>query len=96
VSGLRDTLRSLNTGEALTVLVGREYSAPGTLCPRCHFLYIEEKTCPSCRKPTLAVQDIVDEAVELAWDKKSGVKHISPASRIDRYGKIGALLRYKA
>ncbi|MGB9005727.1 MAG: hypothetical protein WCB96_08395 [Candidatus Aminicenantales bacterium] len=96
VSGLRDTLRSLNLGEALTLLVGREYSAPGTLCPRCRFLYVEEKTCPSCRKPTLAVQDIVDEAVELAWDKKSGVKHISPASKIGHYGKIGALLRYKA
>jgi len=96
VSGLRDTLRRLNSGEALVLLVSRDYSAPGRLCPRCRLLYIEDKTCPACQKPTEAVVDILDEAVELALDKKSGVKHISPSSRLDHYGKVGALLRYKA
>jgi peptide subunit release factor 1 (eRF1) len=96
VSGLRNSLRSLNSGEALVLLVSRDYSSPGRLCPRCRLLYIEEKTCPGCQKPTEAVVDILDEAVELALDKKSGVKHISPSSRLDHYGKVGALLRYKA
>ena len=95
VSGLRDTLRSLNSGEALVLLVSRDYSAPGRLCPRCRLLYIEEKTCLSCHKPTQPVIDILDEAVELALDKKSGVKNISPSSRLDHYGRVGALLRYK-
>ncbi|HEX9902790.1 MAG TPA: hypothetical protein VGB72_08005 [Acidobacteriota bacterium] len=96
VSGLRDSLRSLNSGEALVLLVSRDYSMPGRLCPRCRLLYIEEKTCPGCQKPNEAVLDILDEAVELALDKKSGVRHISPSSRLDHYGKVGALLRYKA
>jgi len=96
VSGLRDSLRSLNSGETLVLLLSRDYSAPGRLCPRCRLLYIEEKTCPGCQKPTEAVIDILDEAVELALDKRSGVKHISPSSRLDHYGKVGALLRYKA
>ncbi|MBN2198408.1 MAG: hypothetical protein JW747_01005 [Candidatus Aminicenantes bacterium] len=95
VSGLRDTLRSLNTGEALTLLVSRGLSAPGALCPRCRLLWLEEKECPVCRKPTAAVLDIVDEAVEAALDKKTGVRHINPPSRLDHYGQIGALLRYK-
>jgi peptide subunit release factor 1 (eRF1) len=96
VSGLRDTLRSLNAGEALTLLVGRDTSSPGRLCPRCKMLYLEEENCQACLKPTLAVADIIDEAVELALDKKTGVRHISPPSRLDRYGKIGALLRYRS
>lgn len=95
VSGLRDTLRSLNSGEALTLLVSRGLSAPGRLCSRCGLLWLEEKECPACRKPTAAVLDIVDEAVEAAMDKKTGVRHINPPSRLDHYGRIGALLRYK-
>ncbi len=95
VSGLRETLRSLNAGEALTLLVSRDASAPGRLCGACGSLYLNEESCPSCRKPTAPVLDIVDEAVESALEKKSGVRHISPPSKLDRYGKIGALLRYK-
>ena len=33
--------------------------------------------------------------VEAAMDKKCQVKHINSPSKLDRYGKIGALLRYK-
>lgn len=96
VSGLRDSLRSLNAGEALTLLVSRGLSAPGRLCPRCRILYLEEAECSACRKPTQAVLDIVDEAVEAALDKKTGIRHITPPSPLDRFGKIGAFLRYKA
>jgi hypothetical protein len=41
------------------------------------------------------VVDIIDEAVETAMDKKCQVKHITPPSKLRRYGNIGAFLRYK-
>jgi len=39
--------------------------------------------------------DVIDEAVELAMDKRCRVKHINPPSKLSRYGNIGAILRYK-
>ena len=95
VSTLKRTLRSLNRGEAQTLLVTRYFSKPGRTCPRCHFLFVDEARCPSCQMKTEPFLDIIDEAVEAALDKKCQVKHINPPSKLDRYGKIGALLRYK-
>ncbi len=39
--------------------------------------------------------DIIDEAVEAAMDKNCQVKHVTPPSPLNKYGKIGAFLRYK-
>jgi hypothetical protein len=44
---------------------------------------------------TERVADVVDEAIEAAMKKNSEVRHITPPSKLDRYGKIGAFLRYK-
>jgi peptide subunit release factor 1 (eRF1) len=95
VSGLKNTLSSLNRGETLTLLVTRNFSAPGRICPQCRSLFVEELRCPTCQKKTEKVVDVVDEAVEAAMNKQSTVKHINPPSRLNRYGRIGALLRYK-
>jgi len=95
VSGIKNTLSSLNRGEAQTLLVTRNFSAPGRMCPQCHMLFIDELRCPTCQKKTEKVVDVIDEAVEAALDKNCAVKHITPPSKLNRYGKIGALLRYK-
>ncbi len=96
VSGLKNTLTSLNRGEVLTLLITRNFSAPGRICPQCRSLFIDDLRCPTCQKKTEKVVDVFDEAVEAAMDKNCTVKHITPPSRLNRYGKIGALLRYKA
>lgn len=95
VFGLKDTLRKINRGEVQILLITRNYSKPGRICPRCLFLYIDELRCPSCQKKTDLSVDIIDEAVETALDKNGQVKHINPPSPLTRYGKIGAFLRYK-
>ncbi|MFO7865692.1 MAG: hypothetical protein R6V02_02615 [Candidatus Aminicenantes bacterium] len=95
VSGLEKTVEKLNHGEVQTLLVTRFYSHPGTRCPECGFLYPGRKICRTCRKPTEKVMDIVDYAVETALNSSCRVKHISPPSGLDRYGKIGGFLRYK-
>lgn len=95
VAGLEPTLNKLNRGEIQTMLVTRFFSQPGMQCPECGFLYLTRKTCSVCHKPTEKVMDIVDHAVENALNSSCRVKHISPPSDLDAYGKIGGFLRYK-
>lgn len=95
VSGLKTTLRRLNRGEVQTLIITRNFSKPGKICPKCCFLYVDQLRCPSCRIKTEALVDIIDEAVEAAMDKNCQVKHLTPPLKLGRYGKIGAFLRYK-
>ena len=96
-SGLKESLRALNQGEVQTLIVSRHFAAPGKYCPRCKLLYTEEELkCPSCERKTDAVLDVVDEAIEAAMGRDAAVKHITPPSKLDHYGSIAALLRFKA
>jgi len=94
-SGLKRTLRGLNRGEVQTLITTSNFSKPGRICPKCHFLFVDELRCPSCKRKTDPRLDVIDEAVEAAMDKNCQVRHIIPPSKLDRYGKIGAFLRYK-
>jgi peptide subunit release factor 1 (eRF1) len=96
VSGTKETLRVLNQVEVQTLLVTHNFITGGRTCPRCQFLYLEEAVCPSCQRRTDAVPDIIDQAIESAFEKNAEVRHITPPSKLDHYGKIGAFLRYKA
>ncbi|MDP2914531.1 MAG: hypothetical protein Q8O91_03670 [Candidatus Aminicenantes bacterium] len=95
VSGVKETLRRLNQVEVQTMLVTHNFAASGKICPKCRFLYLDEAVCPSCQKATDPVADVVDEAIESAFRSHAEVKHITPPSKLDHYGKIGAFLRYK-
>jgi peptide subunit release factor 1 (eRF1) len=95
VSGLKNTLRKLNRGEAQSLLVTRHFSKPGRICPRCNLLFEDNLRCTSCHRKTEKVVDIIDEAIEAAFEKGSQVKHINPPSGLRKYGDIGVLLRYK-
>ncbi|MGD0782454.1 MAG: hypothetical protein ABSA30_06305 [Candidatus Aminicenantales bacterium] len=96
-SGLKDSLRALNQGEVQTLIVSRYFAAPGKYCPRCKLLYTEDELkCPSCERKTDAVMDVVDEAIEAAMARDAAVKHVTPPSKLEHYGSIGALLRFKA
>lgn len=95
ISGLKNTLRKLNNGEAQILLITRNFSKPGKICPKCGFLFVDETHCLSCQSETEPLVDVIDEAIELAMDKRCSVKHINPPSKLSRYGNIGAFLRYK-
>jgi peptide subunit release factor 1 (eRF1) len=94
-SGLRETLNRLNLFETQTLVVTHNFSKPGRICPSHKFLYVDELKCPVCQKKTEALPDVVDEAIEISLKRNCPVKHISPPSRLDRYGHIGAFLKYK-
>jgi len=94
-SGLKDTLARLNQFELQTLVVTHNFSKQGRICPTHNFLYVDELKCPVCEKKTDILVDVIDEAIETALKRSCGVKHITPPSRLDRYGHIGAFLKYK-
>lgn len=95
-SGLKDTLHRLNQFEVQTLVVTHGYSREGKVCPACRILYADEATCPVCGKATEFVPDVVDEAIQEAHKRGVAVRHVTPPSRLDRYGRIGAFLKFKA
>jgi peptide subunit release factor 1 (eRF1) len=95
-SGLRDTLNRLNVFEVQSLVVTHNYSKEGRICPTHRFLYVEEAKCPVCEKKTDVLVDVIDEAIETALKRHCPVKQITPPSKLDRYGHVGAFLKYKA
>lgn len=95
-SGLRDTIDRLNRFEVQSLVVTHNFSKPGRVCPAHKFFYLDELKCPVCGKKTDIVQDVIDEAIETVLKRNGTVKHITPPSKLDRYGHIGAFLKFKA
>ena len=95
-SGLRDTLHRLNQFEVQSLVVTHNFSRQGRICPAHRFLYVDELQCPACQKKTEVLLDVIDEAIETALKRRCAVKQITPPSKLDRYGQIGAFLKYKA
>jgi len=94
-SGIKETLHCLNQFEVQSLIVAHNYSREGHICPKCRFLYLEEAICPVCLRRTDPVVDIVDEAIETAAKRACAVRQVTPPTKLDRYGKIGAFLKYK-
>jgi hypothetical protein len=95
-SGLRDTIHRLNQFEVQSLIVTHNFSRQGRICPTHKFLYLDELKCPIDDKKTDVVLDIVDEAIETVLKRGGTVKQVDPPSKLDRYGEIGAFLKYKA
>ena len=96
VSGLREVLRKLNVHEVQTLVLNRYFSQEGRVCPKCHFLYVDELRCPNCEVKTDKVQDVVHEGVHAAMDNKGQVRYVTRPSKLEHYGEIGAFLRFKS
>jgi len=105
-AGLDDTLRALFFGQVRTLFVQDGLSLPGRECPECHFLFQRpqdelERTptlveCPLCKRATVRVPDVIDEAVELAIMTGAQVEHVNFArDEIAALGGMAALLRFK-
>ena len=95
-SGVKDTLQSLNRFEVQSLVVTHQFSKQGRVCPSHKFLYVDDLKCPACQKRTEIVADVIDEAIETAVKRGCPVKHVTPPSKLDRYGHIGAFLKYRA
>jgi peptide subunit release factor 1 (eRF1) len=96
VSGLKDVLYKLNVHEVQTLVLSRNLTREGRVCPKCRFLYVDDLRCPNCEVKTDKVADIVHEGVHSAMDHKGQVRYLTPPSKLERFGDIGAFLRFKS
>ena len=95
--GLRRVLRSLETGEVLTLLLGSNFHAPGVKCYHCgHMDLHSAPTCGVCGKQNTELEDIGDAIVGHAIRTGVELVYIPDDEEFDRIGRIAALLRFRA
>jgi peptide subunit release factor 1 (eRF1) len=94
VSGLAATLRALGDRRAERLLVSRGYSAEGWQCTACGALAMVGRKCPACGQAMRHVDDVVEQAVEVALAQHCRMNVLVNNADLDVLGRIGALLRF--
>ncbi|MEJ5253789.1 MAG: hypothetical protein WHS89_00415 [Acidimicrobiales bacterium] len=94
VAGLDDTLRALVEKRVDVLLVSDGYSETGWRCAQCGYLCHRGPTCPVDGSQMVHVEDIVEEAVDVALNQSCRVEICVENADLDVLGRIGALLRY--
>jgi peptide subunit release factor 1 (eRF1) len=95
--GLRRVLRSLETGEVQTLLLGSNFEAPGVKCYNCgHMDMGDAVNCGVCGKPNTRLEDIGDGIVGHALRNRIDIVWVDTTEEFDRIGRIAALLRFRA
>ncbi len=95
--GLRRVLRSLETGEVLTLLLGSNFQAAGVKCYHCGHMDLHiSPECAVCGKQNTELEDIGDAIVGHAIRTGVDLVYISDDEEFDRIGRIAALLRFRA
>lgn len=95
VVNLDGTLSALRDGRVLTLLIREGYRAPGYRCSGCGYLTANEKdTCSFCGSPFESIPDAVEMAVHEVMKLGGDVEVLHDGHISDKFGNIGALLRY--
>jgi len=94
VAGLDAVLKSLVDHRVDTLVVSEGYEVPGWQCPACGQLATVGRTCPLCQGGMDQVDDVVEEAVEVALSQSCQIAVVRDNADLDVMGRIGALLRF--
>ena len=94
VIGAAATLQALVERRVEQLLVSTGYTESGWRCDGCGHLGLVGRTCPGCGGELIAVEDIVEEAVDTALAQSCHVEVCVDNADLDVLGRIGALLRY--
>ncbi len=95
VAGLAATLRVLNSRKVMELIVEEGYHVRGGRCPDCGSLSVRSTgRCRYCHGAIGPVENLIDEAVELAFHQSAQVHFCTPNQTLWDMGRIGALLRY--
>lgn len=94
VIGLEETLTALGRSQVHTLIIAKDYDAPGVICPLCGRFYLsEEKLCPIDKIDLELIDEMLNEAIDLAIEKDSQTKFISN-DILKEKGGLAAVLRY--
>ncbi len=95
VTGLSDTLASLQEGRLHKVVIAEGFHAPAYRCEHCRHIVVEPLvTCPLCGHKMQPIADAVDSLVRRAIEHGVEVNFVRDNPTLARVGSIGALLRY--
>ena len=94
IGGLKPVLNALVEHRAQTLIVCDDYETPGWRCRRCDYLASFGPSCPLCSTKMDRVDDVVEEAIEVAVNQSVRVVPCSGNADLDVLGRIGALLRF--
>jgi peptide subunit release factor 1 (eRF1) len=95
--GLRHVLSALERQEVQTLLVGRDFQAEAVECGNCgHMDTRMVRNCAVCSSETKELTDVADALVALALRNGADIRFIDDDSDLEKAGKVGALLRFRA
>lgn len=93
--GLTATIKALNEQKVHILLVQEGYEEPGSECPNCGLLIAERlETCPACNEPAKPVENIVESAIQKAFELGSQVEIASEDDKTEPIQRIGSILYY--
>jgi peptide subunit release factor 1 (eRF1) len=97
VTGLRQVLRAIETGEAQTLLIGENYCSRAVECTGCGRLDAHVVPyCALCGKGTRDAEDVGEAIIALAVHRDIELLYVKDNPELDRVGNIAALLRFRA
>ena len=97
VTGLRRVLRSLESGEVQTLLVGETYHAQAVECSGCGHLDAHlVNFCPICGRETRGVVDASEAILPRVIRHNIELLYVKDDSEFDKVGNIAALLRFRS
>lgn len=95
VTGLIDTLNAIHEGRVKTLFISQEFEQAGYRCVGCGYLTTQDiDRCPFCGGEFERISDAVEMAVRETLLKNADVKVISDNPKLEKAGKIAAILRY--
>src|SRR5258708_2597099 len=97
VTGLRRVLRSLESGEVQTLLVGQSYHSQAVECAGCGHLDAHLVSfCPVCGRETRAVVDVAEAILPRVISHNIELFYVDDDAEFDKVGNIAALLRFRS
>jgi peptide subunit release factor 1 (eRF1) len=97
--GLATTLDALNEQKVHILLVQESYAQAGYECPNCGLLIVEQTgappvACPACNAPVWRVENVVDSAIQRAFELGSNVEVATEQNELAPIGCIGSITYY--
>jgi peptide subunit release factor 1 (eRF1) len=97
VTGLRRVLRSLESGEVQTLLVGQSYHSQAVECAGCGHLDAHLVSfCPVCGRETREVVDVAEAILPRVISHNIELFYVDDDAEFDKVGNIAALLRFRS
>ena len=95
--GLRHVFTALERQEVQTLVVSRDFQAEAVECPNCRHLDTRMvRSCAVCGHETREIRDVSDTLVDLALRNGADIKFIDGDPDLEKAGRVGALLRFRA